>query len=113
MHELAITESILNIALSEAEKHGASKVISIKIKLGEYSDIVPQFIQEYFNIVSAETPASGASLFFERIPVTVRCLDCGAESPMEKRKFICPACRSSNIKMLTGKEFYIDSLEAE
>ena len=113
MHELGITESILKIAVSEAEKHNAEKILSIKIKLGEYSDIVPQLIQEYFNIVSDGTKADGAKLIIERIPVTIYCNDCLKESLMEKRRYRCPVCGSQNIKMLTGKEFYVESLEAK
>lgn len=113
MHELAITESILNIAVDEAKKHGARKVLRIKIKVGEFSEVVPQLIQEYYNIVSKDTVAEEAELVFEKVPVTIRCNDCGKESVIERENIKCPHCGSMNIRMVTGREFYIDSMEVD
>jgi len=113
MHELALTQSILDIALSEAEKHGASRVLSIRLKLGEFSGVVPQLIQEYFDIAGRGTPAEGARLVMDRVPVTVRCSACGAENTMDRFRYLCPSCGSDQIRMLTGREFYVDSLEVE
>jgi hydrogenase nickel incorporation protein HypA/HybF len=113
MHEMAITQSILDIALSEAEKHGAARVQKIRICIGEYSGVVPQLIQEYYNIISEGTAAERAELVLTRIPVTIRCESCGAESRIDKRKVQCPQCGSTEIRLLTGREFYVDSLEVE
>lgn len=113
MHEMAITQSILDIALSEAEKHRASRVEKIKIRMGEYSGVVPQLIQEYYNIISKGTLAERAELVLETVPVTIRCEDCGKESRIDKRKVRCPECGSIQIKLLTGREFYVESLEVE
>ena len=46
MHELAITESILRIAVQAAEEHQAKRVLEIRMKIGAYSGVVPQYIQE-------------------------------------------------------------------
>jgi hydrogenase nickel incorporation protein HypA/HybF len=113
MHELAITEGILRIAQKEIEKYNVKKVINIKIKIGELSGVMPQLIQEYFNIVSKDTIATGAELIIEKVPISVKCLECNNESKIDKMMFKCPACNSINIKLLTGKEFYVDSLEVE
>ena len=42
MHELAITQSILNIAENAAKEHGVKKVREVRIKIGDYSGVVPQ-----------------------------------------------------------------------
>lgn len=113
MHEMAITQSILDIAVSEAKKHEAVRVRQIRICVGEYSGVVPQLIQEYYNLISAGTIAENAELVIERVPVTVRCRVCGAESRIDKRRFACPVCGSVEIQLLTGREFYVDSLEVD
>ena len=51
MHELAVTQGILDIAVAEAEKSGKRKVTQINIKLGVFSGMVPQCIQEYYDIM--------------------------------------------------------------
>lgn len=58
MHELAVTQGILDIAVAEAEKSGKRKVTQINIKLGVFSGMVPQCIQEYYDIISEDTAAA-------------------------------------------------------
>lgn len=113
MHEMAITQSILDIAVSEAEKHKAKKVRQIKIRIGEYSGVVPQLIQEYYNLISRGTIAEQAELILERVPLTVRCRACGETNRIDKRKVICPVCGSVDLQLLTGREFYVESLEVD
>lgn len=113
MHELPITQSICDIACREAERAGAAKVCTIHIKMGAYQDYVPVIIQEYFNVVSEGTIAEGAVLEIETVPAVVRCPDCGQDSPMERRRLRCPLCGSRRVMLVTGREFYIDSMEVE
>jgi hydrogenase nickel incorporation protein HypA/HybF len=113
MHELALTQSILNIALTEAAKHQAAKVLIIRIKAGVLAGVLPDLVQEYFNIISTGTAAEEARLAIEKVPITITCLDCGAKSEAQGFIFNCPACNSSNIRLLKGREFYVDCLEVE
>ncbi len=113
MHELAITQSILDISLSEAEKYGAKKINSIKIALGVMGGMVPECIQEYFNLISDGTIASGAELKFRKIPAAFKCADCGEEFSSEKISFRCTSCGSNRVKMTSGREFYIESIDID
>jgi hydrogenase nickel incorporation protein HypA/HybF len=113
MHEAALTQSILNIALTEAARHQATKVLEIRIKAGALAGVLPALVQEYFNIVSAGTAAEQARLSIEKIAAGIACLDCGSQSEAEGYIFACPTCGSSNIRLLKGREFYVDSLEVE
>ena len=113
MHELSITQSIVNIAVETAAEHKVKKVHEIRIRIGEYSGIVPQCVQQYFDILSKGTAAEGAVLKMERIPITMRCEACGAENEIDKRNIRCPACGSTQLKLLTGHEFYVESLEVD
>lgn len=113
MHELSITEGILKIAVSEAAKYNVSKVLSIKLKIGELSGVIPDLIQEYFNIISSDTVAHNAKIIVERVPGRIKCLDCEVESPIERMRIKCPACGSFNVKIIAGREYYVDSMEVE
>ena len=113
MHELAITESILRIALQAAEEHQAKRVLEIRTKIGAYSGVVPQYIQEYFNIVSRDTIPEQARLSIETIPATVECRSCGQTTAVERFRIKCAACGSTDVKLCTGREYYVDSLEVE
>lgn len=113
MHELAITESILNITLETAEKYNAAKVTEVKITIGEMSSIVPACVQEYFNLLSEDTVASHAKLTFNIVPAMIHCNDCGKDSHVEHFRIICPLCQSRNTTVCSGKEFYVDSIDIE
>ncbi|MBQ3426249.1 MAG: hydrogenase maturation nickel metallochaperone HypA [Clostridia bacterium] len=113
MHELSITQSILNIALETAEHEGAKKVNKIKITLGEMTGCVPQYIQEYFDIVSENTIAHGAALVFKRIPAIAKCLDCGGETHLIRFRFRCDHCGSQKLTIVSGKEFLVESIDID
>ena len=76
MHELAITQSILNIAENAAKEHGVKKVREVRIKIGDYSGVVPQCVRYYFDVISKGTVAEGAELKMERLPILMRCEAC-------------------------------------
>ena len=79
MHELAIAKGIIDIVKAEAENQGFRKVLEIKLRVGEFSGIVPDCLREFFPIAAAGTPAEKAELTMESIPARFRCLDCGYE----------------------------------
>jgi hydrogenase nickel incorporation protein HypA/HybF len=111
MHELAITESILNIASTHAAKAEAVKVTDIYLVIGRLSSIVDDSIQFYWDMISENTICSGAKLHFKRIPAKMVCLDCATPFTLDGDLTPCPACQSSRVKVTAGEEFYLDSIE--
>ena len=113
MHELAITESIVKSAVPKAQAAGAKRILTINLKLGELSDIVPSCIEHYLQYAAKGTLAEGAKIHVGRIPVRIKCRDCLRDSEIKRHTFTCPECGSSNIELIQGREYYIDSLEVE
>ncbi len=111
MHELAVTESILAIASKHAQAAEAAKVTDIYIVLGQLSSIVDDSVQFYWDVVSQESICAGAKLHFERIPANLVCLDCGAAYTLDRELTGCPACQSARVKVVSGDEFRLDSIE--
>jgi len=62
MHELAVTQSILKIALQHAEKANANRVTDLNIVMGELSKMVDDSIQFYWDIIAKDTIAEKATL---------------------------------------------------
>ncbi|MBQ7247243.1 MAG: hydrogenase maturation nickel metallochaperone HypA [Lachnospiraceae bacterium] len=113
MHELAITEGIMDAAIPEAEKAGAKKILEIRLRIGELSGVIPECIQAYFEIVSRGTIAEGARITWQKIPVAIRCPDCGFEGDIDRKKIRCPQCGGIDFRVIRGREYFVDSLEAE
>ena len=113
MHELSITQSMLDIALEKAKEAQAGRITRINLVVGELSSIVDDCLQFYFDFLSEDSIASGAALSFERIPMQVRCRNCGLSFSPDKSSWSCPQCNEWNVEVVAGKEFYIDSIEVE
>ena len=113
MHELSIVEGILEAVIPEVEKYNVNKVLSIKRRIGELSGVVPECINYYFDIASRDTVAEGAKIVIEKVPVTIKCPDCGYDGVIKIGHFKCPECGGTGFKIISGKEYYVDSVEAE
>jgi hydrogenase nickel incorporation protein HypA/HybF len=113
MHELALTEGILEIVREQAEKNGFSRVLEITLKVGEYSGVIPECLLEFFPIASRGSPAEGAELVIQPVPASFRCYGCGYEGPIPQRTACCPQCGSTAIRMTAGREFFVENLKVE
>ncbi|MDY6934701.1 MAG: hydrogenase maturation nickel metallochaperone HypA [Spirochaetota bacterium] len=115
MHELSIMSSILDIVTDYANRNNANRILSINLEIGELSDIIPHWMQQYFDIISNGTIAENAKLVIDKIPAFIRCVDCGAEFRLsgDDWQFFCPKCESTDVQMLSGREFTVKSIEVE
>ena len=113
MHELAITKSLIELIEAEAKQQKFDRALEITLKIGEFSGIVPECMEEYFPLAAEGTVAEGAKLVFELSRATFRCRDCGYEGEPDRQKACCPVCSGLSMQMLTGKEFLVESLKVE
>lgn len=111
MHELPVTENILEIALRHAEKAEAQRVTDIHLVIGQLSTIIDESIQFYWDMLSEGTAAQGACLHFERIPLVMRCQACSHSFEPEELEYVCPACGGLEVEIVKGNEFFLDSIQ--
>lgn len=114
MHEMGLTQGILDIAIDYATRANAKKISHVNVKAGDLMSIVEDSMQFAFTFLSADTIASGAQLLLERIPVIVHCKSCNTDSEVSKTEiYICPKCGECFVELVSGREFYVDSIEVE
>ncbi len=113
MHELSVTENVLEIACKHAEKAKAKKVTDIFLVIGRLSSIVDDSIQFYWNLISKDTLCENARLHFKRVPAKLVCTDCGHEYTLKNDLMPCPNCGSARVRVLSGDEFNLDSIEIQ
>jgi hydrogenase nickel incorporation protein HypA/HybF len=114
MHELQVTESILDIVLKHAEANQVNKILSIQLRIGELSDLENEWIQHYFDYLSKGSLAEGATLKIERVPVVMQCDDCSHQHEVnlnENKDIQCPECGGKEHTFVSGREYYIKDME--
>lgn len=112
MHELAITQSILDIALRHAQGVGAEKITNLYLVIGDLSTVVDDSVQFYWDFISEGTIAWGAQLRFRRIPAAFACQSCARAYTLAE-DLTCPACGSSDVRVTAGEEFYLEAIDVE
>ena len=113
MHELAITEAIIDLINRQSREKGFSKVLGISLRGGEYSGIIPECLREFFPIAAKGGIAQEAELEIISLPAAFRCLGCGYQGEVDRKEASCPRCKSREIRMVSGREFYVESLKVE
>ncbi|OQY47888.1 MAG: hydrogenase maturation nickel metallochaperone HypA [Anaerolineaceae bacterium 4572_78] len=114
MHELSITENLLEITLRHAQVADVKKVTQLNLVMGQMASIVDDSVQFYWDIIAKGTIAQDAILKFERIPATFHCLDCDTKFTLTNQAdFSCPHCQSTCVQVIGGDEFRLDSIDVE
>jgi hydrogenase nickel incorporation protein HypA/HybF len=113
MHELSITQSMLNLVLEQAGKAKANKVGKINLVIGGMTGVVGECVQFYFDLLSKGTPADGAALAIKAVPIKAKCRDCGKLFKVREFDWTCPRCSGNNIEIVAGKELFVESIEVE
>ncbi len=114
MHELQVTERILDIAVKHAAGHNVSKIVRIGLKIGELSDLEDEWIQRYFDYLSKGTLAENARLAIERAPIVLRCEACACSFEVSKDglgEVACPDCGESRCQLVSGREYVVQNME--
>lgn len=114
MHELQITQSILAVVLRHAKAAGAGHVISIRLSVGELSDLESEWIQKYFDRISKGTIAEKATLQIDRTPVLARCDQCGHTFGLDSKRIDraqCPECGHGQFVIVAGREYKVEDMK--
>ena len=112
MHEFGVASEILEITLSEADRHAAKKVTSIRLRVGVLRAIEPGNLSFLFEHLARGTPAEGALLEIVEEPVRVECEACGV-SETTSFSWECPRCKGSAVSVTGGDSLSILSLDVD
>lgn len=116
MHEMAIAHSLVGIIEQEMTNHKVTRLIRVKIRYGRISAIVPEALETAFEVMTRDTPMQGAKLEIEEVPLVAKCRKCAKDfSPQGDLMIMtCPHCRAEfGHEIISGKELYIEELEAD
>lgn len=110
MHEMSITQGIIDICESNA---GGRRVLSIDVEIGELSSVVPDAVAFCFEACSQDTLLEGARLNIIRVPGTGHCLECDRDTPLNAVFGACQHCGSYQLTILSGEELRVREIEVD
>lgn len=110
MHELSLSGAIVNTVEKHAE---GRRVTVVTVRIGHLRQVVPDTLEFYFGFVSEGTACEGARLEQELVPAVVRCGACAREWELDMPIFRCPDCGSTDVAVVSGDEFEVESIEVE
>lgn len=113
MHELSITQNILDIALEKAQEAGAKEIKKVNLVIGEMTGVVGDCVRFYLEFLGKGTLAEKASLSISTVPLKVRCRGCGHSFEPGDTEWTCPRCQGTSAEIVAGKELFVESIEVE
>lgn len=113
MHEYSVTRSLVELCVREADKNGFNRIHRIHLVLGRFTGFSADSISFYFDYLKQGTSCQEAEVAFREVPIRVRCNACTRESTIAEPVLVCPECGAIDIDLLTGREFFVESIEGE
>lgn len=113
MHELGIAQDILDVVKQSVPQDQVSAVRWIRIRVGQLSGIVPDSLEFCFQAIVNDTAMQRAALAIEQVPTIFQCRKCSHRFQVSDWEYLCQACESSDLEIVSGKELHIVEIELE
>ncbi|HEX6052577.1 MAG TPA: hydrogenase maturation nickel metallochaperone HypA [Gemmatimonadaceae bacterium] len=111
MHEYSIASAMMQRIEQEAEAHQATRVKSVRVRIGELAGLEVELFRTAYDIVSRDTVCDGAPLEVAVVPVQWACPQCHAPAPAGGR-LVCASC-GVPLRLVSGDEIMLDRIELE
>jgi hydrogenase nickel incorporation protein HypA/HybF len=107
MHELAITQSVVDMV---AERAAGRQVNHVRLEVGRLSGVVPDAMEFCYELLIGGTALEGSTLVIEQTPGSAHCRSCGQDFALDDLILLCP-CGSAEVALTAGRELRVLSVE--
>ncbi|MFC1614084.1 hydrogenase maturation nickel metallochaperone HypA [Gemmatimonadota bacterium] len=112
MHELSITENILEIVERNLAEGGYTRLTGITLRVGLLASVDEDALRFAFEVLTDEGPHRGATLEVEKTYPLARC-SCGEDFEVDDLIYMCPRCGAIRAELAGGDELEVVRLEVE
>jgi hydrogenase nickel incorporation protein HypA/HybF len=99
MHELGITEGIIQRAREAAQAAGGIRVTDVYLTITPAADFTVDSIEMYFEMLTADDEYfRGARLHWDQQTAAASCLECGAAFQAAETRPVCPQCGGRQVR---------------
>jgi len=113
MHEFSLACSLVEEAEKVLKNETAGRITRLTVSIGPLSGIEKDAFEFVFPLAAEHSALEGAELIIEEPPVRVHCKACGSASNTVFPHFHCEPCGSTDIEIVSGREFLIREMEIE
>ena len=113
MHERSLVKALLRRVEDLAAEHPGSHVVSVRVRIGEFSGVEPELLASAYHDLITDTALRGAALDLEQVPLEAVCEQCGSQFRIERFNFRCDICGSMELTIRGGEEMLLDSVTME
>jgi hydrogenase nickel incorporation protein HypA/HybF len=111
MHEYSIVQALLERVDREARTHGASRVHSVRVSIGELAGVEIDLLRTAYDTIRRRTICQDATLDVQHVDARWECPRCGGV--IEKQSALtCPRC-GTRARLVAGDEIRLDRIEME
>ena len=112
MHELSIAVGIVDGALEELRRRGATEVTAVYVRVGRLAGVDKDALQFSYGMACQETPLEHSRLIVEDVEVAIFCPACRAErSTQSFPLMLCAECGATAERVVRGEELEICGME--
>ncbi|MBS7642843.1 MAG: hydrogenase maturation nickel metallochaperone HypA [Candidatus Bathyarchaeia archaeon] len=120
MHEFSIASQIISIALAEAKRRYAKRVLEIKIRIGKFSFINPDQLKFSLEAIASMEPSLNGVVFsVSEEDAVAKCIECNYQWIVECKDnplyhysppiVRCPRCNNIS-KLVKGRDCVIEGI---
>lgn len=111
LHELSLTENVLQIIEDAAEHQKFSRVKTVWLEIGLLACVQQESLRFYFDAITRDTVAHQAQLIVIQVAGLGWCEQCTCEVPLTTRYDPCPHCGQYGLKIIHGEEMRVKEIE--
>lgn len=112
MHEAGIMDAALDAIRAQAERHQATRVLRVVLRVGALSGADPAALRFAFEALAPGGIAAGALLEIESVPARAHCAACDRDFAASPGFILCcPDCGAGSGDLRAGRELAIALLE--
>jgi hydrogenase nickel incorporation protein HypA/HybF len=108
MHELSLCAAIAGLVRDHAADRGVTQVV---VEIGHLRQVVPDSLELCWAMVTQDSDLEGARLVIDHVPAVVGCAACSTHSSIDSPVLVCGSCGSHDVKLLSGEEFLVVSID--
>jgi hydrogenase nickel incorporation protein HypA/HybF len=113
MHERSLVKALLRQVEAIANNHVASRVLSIRVCIGEFSGVEADLLASAYDDMVQDTPLHGAVLHVEQVTLQAVCEQCGCKFRIKHFHFQCDQCGGANLTLRGGEELLLKTVQLQ